>query len=822
MNAGPLRRILADDRVQVCLAATLGWLCLYGGSLLPGRWPLPASWTADPVTQFFSWNAYLRECLADRALPLWNPHNGLGQPFLANGQAAVFYPVSWLRAALPDGLGLMLALWIKAVLAALFTHLFLRRLGIRPAAAAAGGLAFAFMPHFIAWNLWPQAASEMWIPLVLCLATAYADEGRAVHGWLMALALALQLFAGQPQTWALTLPLAAAWFLWRRWDRRDLRGTLAAAGKFVSFCAAGAALGAVQLLPFLEYLRESYAFALRSRVNPSLTPPGHLFHQLVPAFFGDTVTGNHWAWTGEMNYYLYAGIPVLALALLAAFRREHRREIFFWLGLAAGFWLLFFRWPAGFWNAVLDATPLGSAGFVKLIVFCNLGLIVPAARMLDGWSWVRDRRRLGLLAAVLAAAALSGLWLYSDFIRALHLSGYLAWQYAAFFLALGGTVAALRRWNPDRRGLAFALLLAVLFADLGHAGRIFVYSSSADRLFPGRAELRECVRRTPDPPRALGTDLPPEVNLVYGVDSLDGYDAMTPLRTWRLLAWLEPAGSRLYQVEEPDAESLRRVDAGTLARRQLKCLFEIYGRARLAEVLDAPGNVRVQAVADADLAALARLGWEIRRRGHEKPGVAPIYEGKDWVIYPLDAVADRAAFYTTVRFRPQDVEDHLTWRQAPVFDRRVPCIAGEADRAERGSGASAEAVSEAAGAGPVPGAVRRAEYGRGRVRLEVEAASPGWLVLRDLYFPGWDALVDGQPAEIRVADSAFRSVRLAAGRHEVVFLYRPDSFKLGLVLSFLAALVIAAGLWSSRPDPVLRTLLEWMGRGAAVAGNPPS
>lgn len=822
MNARPLRRILSDDRVQVCLAATLGWLCLYGGSLLPGRWPLPASWTADPVTQFFSWNAYLRECLADGVLPLWNPHNGLGQPFLANGQAAVFYPVSWLRAALPDGFGLMLALWLKAVLAALFTHLFLRRLKIGLAAAAAGGVAFAFLPHFIAWNLWPQTSSEMWIPLVLCLATAYADEGRARHGWWLALALALQLFAGQPQTWALTLPLAAAWFLWRRWDRRDLRGTLTALGKFLSFCLAGAALGAIQLLPFLEYLRGSYAFALRSRINPSLTPPGHLLHQLVPAFFGDTVTGNHWAWTGEMNYYLYAGIPVLLLALLAAFRREHRRETFFWLALAAGFWLLFFRWPARFWNAVLDATPLGSVGFVKLIIFYNLGLIVPAARALDGWAWARDRRRLGLLASSLSAAALAGLWFYSDFIRALDLSGYLAWQYAAFFLVLGGTVLALWKWNPSRRGLAFALLLAVVFADLWHAGRIFVYSAPAEGLFPGRAELRDFVRQTPDPPRAMGPDLPPEVNLVYGVDGIDGYDAMTPIRTWRLLAWLEPPGSRLYRVEEPDAASLRRVDSGTLARRQLKRLFEIYGRARLAEVLDAPGNARVQAVGDPDLAALARLGWEVRRRGNEKPEGTPVFEGKDWLVYPLGPVEDRAAFYTRVRFRPWSVEDRLTWRQAPPFDRRLPCIAGEADRAERGEGAPAEIALENSAAGPVPGAVRRAEYGRGHVRLEVEAVAPGWLVLRDLYFPDWEALVDGQPAEVRVADTAFRAVPLAAGRHEILFLYRPDSFKIGLVLSFLAALVVAIGWLKGGVGKRPGRFIGRAGREGPAAGSPPS
>jgi uncharacterized membrane protein YfhO len=119
----------------------------------------------------------------------------------------------------------------------------------------------------------------------------------------------------------------------------------------------------------------------------------------------------------------------------------------------------------------------------------------------------------------------------------------------------------------------------------------------------------------------------------------------------------------------------------------------------------------------------------------------------------------------------------------------------------------------------VPGAVRRAEYGRGRVRLEVEVTVPGWLVLRDLYSPGWDALVDGQPAEIRSADTAFRAVRLAAGRHEVLFLYRPASFRIGLVVSILAALAIAAGLFGERIGAGWRYLKARGGMAAPGAGS---
>jgi hypothetical protein len=33
-------------------------------------------------------------------IPLWNPHQFCGAPFIANGQSAFFYPPNWLFLAL--------------------------------------------------------------------------------------------------------------------------------------------------------------------------------------------------------------------------------------------------------------------------------------------------------------------------------------------------------------------------------------------------------------------------------------------------------------------------------------------------------------------------------------------------------------------------------------------------------------------------------------------------------------------------------------------------------------------------------------------------
>src|SRR5262249_15312213 len=70
------------------------------------------------------------------------------------------------------------------------------------------------------------------------------------------------------------------------------------------------------------------------------------------------------------------------------------------------------------------------------------------------------------------------------------------------------------------------------------------------------------------------------------------------------------------------------------------------------------------------------------------------------------------------------------------------------------------------------------------------------------YFDGWQAFdsAGGQPErEIPIyrADGNFRAVQLSSGEHVVRFRYNPLSFRVGLYLSFFAAmaLLLLGGVW---------------------------
>jgi uncharacterized membrane protein YfhO len=67
--------------------------------------------------------------------------------------------------------------------------------------------------------------------------------------------------------------------------------------------------------------------------------------------------------------------------------------------------------------------------------------------------------------------------------------------------------------------------------------------------------------------------------------------------------------------------------------------------------------------------------------------------------------------------------------------------------------------------------------------VHAELDGRGLLVLTEQSFPGWSVRVDGTEKELLTVDALFRGVVLERGAHEVVFLYRPASVRIGVWLA---------------------------------------
>jgi len=156
-------------------------------------------------------------------------------------------------------------------------------------------------------------------------------------------------------------------------------------------------------------------------------------------------------------------------------------------------------------------------------------------------------------------------------------------------------------------------------------------------------------------------------------------------------------------------------------------------------------------------------------------GDVKIYENRDvlprtFVVHQLEVVPTEAQAIARLK--------------DPQFDlrRRVVQVAEGQPRVEQRGQPSPQ------------DSARIVAYAPERVEIEVQLASPGWLVLTDSIYPGWQATVDGRPAELLPANILFRAVPVPAGSHTVLFEFKPASFWWGAIISGVALALTGAGL----------------------------
>jgi uncharacterized membrane protein YfhO len=78
-----------------------------------------------------------------------------------------------------------------------------------------------------------------------------------------------------------------------------------------------------------------------------------------------------------------------------------------------------------------------------------------------------------------------------------------------------------------------------------------------------------------------------------------------------------------------------------------------------------------------------------------------------------------------------------------------------------------------------------------RVELDATLESAGLVVLADVYYPGWELTIDGEPAPIHRVNGLMRGAAVAAGNHRLVYTYAPWSFQVGLIVSFIGSAALA-------------------------------
>ena len=66
-------------------------------------------------------------------------------------------------------------------------------------------------------------------------------------------------------------------------------------------------------------------------------------------------------------------------------------------------------------------------------------------------------------------------------------------------------------------------------------------------------------------------------------------------------------------------------------------------------------------------------------------------------------------------------------------------------------------------------------YEPNALTYEVNSDKGGVLVFSEVYYPGWKATIDGQPAELGRVNYILRAINIKPGKHEVALSFHPSS-----------------------------------------------
>ena len=699
-----------------------------------------------PSRQFF------HDQVLQGRFPLWNPYLMCGVPSLASMQGAMLYPLNLLLSPISPFVASGLAAFAKLFIAAFFTFLFLRRLGLVSAAALVGALTFALSGFLIVWLGHPHANVAVMLPVLFYCVEAAMARPRAIRPWIgLAVSFGVMLLGGHPPT-AVHVTLALAAYVAFRLFRQTNRLTFALS--LVMALGAGAIIAAPQMLPFAEYSQLSSSNQSSESLKrwASHLPPVTLVHYLLPYVSGSPSTGfEHLPKVmglGPVENFNertgYVGILALFLAGVAALRRRCAFSFFFG-GLAGVALAIIYGVPP--WPSIMRALPvlasINHERFILVLDWCAAVLAALGADTLMAAKPAERPGRLALLFVTGVTIAIAALWIFVGGAAKLDAEArsFLAGQFPVFIGGLVAAVMVTRRWLGPR--WIPTLCIGWTAVDLLWFGMGYNPAIPREHYYPATGAIR-FLQADPSVFRVFsaGPTLIPSTAQVYGLSDVRGRDFMSVARYEELITGR--AGDFFFY------ETARNLPA-SIASLNAKYVLT---------------PARNPAFDDSDLVYDKEIAIYKNPRFHERA----------MIVFDHRVEPDQAALLEHVRDRAFD-PGQMVW-----FDTQPAASPAELNRPIAGEATEA----------------RVTHYEPDLVTVEAKLPQAGFLVLFDTYFPGWTATVDGRETPIYRANYTFRAVALSAGTHTVAFAYRPMSFRLGLAASGIVLVALTA-LWFRKP-----------------------
>lgn len=791
-----------------------------------------------------SWGRFIGDSYKRGELPLWTPYQASGTPLPEQYAAAVFSPLQILKELFPTktwDFFVLAQFWI----AGFFTYLFLRLLKLSPISSFLGGLFFMFSGSFTWYWANEQIANVvMLIPVLFWSLERLFRNQKARDVVLLAFIFALVILSGGPGAILYGLFLGGSYFVFRvvtEKKRLILKATyfLLILLTFIL----GLELAAPQILSFVNFLPLSYNIR-----DPSFEQGGGIqgisWQYLgfifspgaseVPSFYRIAPGTGLWDMLGGYTGILPIFLIVLGFVAYRFFKEKNLyKYFFFFIAFALFIFLKHLGLPPFVWLGKLPFFNLAYSqrwgGFTWVFSFVISGAIgfEILKRLIEAKLASLKIFRVCLffllifVLSIFAIATSGGLEIgkqYSVFslgtnflasILILVIAGWLMWHYMKTGKEPYGLVLLalfeLWFWIPRGYNNLWQVLELILFL-IGLAIVIFVATQNKKRWilaglivffllfsvmdlfapngYPSRydpftkAPYINFLQEQKGYPRIVGSDgvLMSNLSNVFGLQDVR-YINGTSIATYhnfsfdylRKYRFRKEIPLQPWFTGMPESFPTQNLSCRHLSKKEISSARE-----------DTVINRRLEQEIKDKLPFYSLLGVKYILMPKSKDMNDPyfplvyqneinIFENPD--VFPRAFVSNQVDYIGSWQDAQEKIlEPDFDLRNRVVLEEKIPNDCCKSPGPENNSSATIK------------------DYKNNKVVIEAFTETPGILVLTDVFYPGWEAKIDNQPAKIYRVDGLLRGVYLEPGNHTVAFKYSPRGFKIGLLVSLSALL----------------------------------
>ncbi|WDL98207.1 YfhO family protein [Alicyclobacillus sp. ALC3] len=781
-------------------------------------------------------------------LPLWNPFNFAGQPFLAAGQSGPFYLPNVVFLLLPLPTAMKVSYLFHELLGSIGMYALLWRVTKHKLASFAGALAFITCGFLLGHEIHTQMFDAFtWIPLCLLFLQRILDRPTRLNIGLFGVFFAMEIYAGHPQvTFYLCLMIALyaiyysvyhavrakAWRVGLRHLLYPILGVMLGLG-----------LSALQWAPTLDLVN----YSDRVGVNSSFLllgtlPISGLIQFLSPFPTGGGYTGIAFSAPAYLKlfhvgvyweYFPYVGVISLTLATAVPFSEFRRIPSTVFLFLSAVFFTALAEGYHTFLKYILTDVP--GFNFFRVparytgladILIC----VLAAIGIVQLW---RGNKRLRTITGFVALG-------YAAILTAVRLFGPLRLAPApAYWVVLGVLVGiavlclsvpwqnlrAVRNPKVVAGTLAVLMVADAMMQGVSMSTLVLHRLSGYTYESPAAVYLQKRLLGSPNNPypfeRFAALDqssLSQDRVLTDRIPALNGEDSLVPQwytstanLTWddtTMLAqplsvfnWLDvkyvttaPGDAVLPMVSyapESWSDTIAKLPSGPSSLAiSVSSPWTSVNVPIFSVTLESGTQALSQTVsgsANGTYVVAIPAGWP--RNTPTKVRIKDENRAQSITINSLQVNG------FTVQAAPVKINQTLAppaWKvvyETPhvwVWKNPNPLRAAWVTPDSRAPGLASKDRT------------KLVQWSPNQQVWDTSGATGGWFVLSQMYDPNWTATVNGRPAQVAMIGGFLTGVRVPAGNHQITLHYRPQALVYGMWLTLIAAVVLAVLLLFGR------------------------